>query len=194
MTGGVAAGKSEALSAFGRLGAATISADQVVHDLLDQEPLLGRLRERWGDEVAPEGRVDRSVVGAKVFNDPEELAWLESQIHPLVGEEFRGWLEGLGPETKFAVAEIPLLFEGEMYRAFDHTVAIVAHEEIRQDRARSRGHEGVEGREARQLSQAEKAGRADTVIENDGTPEELEAKLAALLDSFESELATGGQG
>lgn len=133
-------------------------------------------------------------MGAKVFNDPEELAWLESQIHPLVGEEFRGWLGGLGPETKFAVAEIPLLFEGEMYRAFDHTVAIVAHEEIRQDRARSRGHEGVEGREARQLSQAEKAGRADTVIENDGTPEELEAKLAALLDSFESELATGGQG
>ena len=73
----MAAGKSEALSAFGRLGAATISADQVVHDLLDQEPLLGRLRERWGDEVAPDGRVDRGVVGAKVFNDPDELGWLE---------------------------------------------------------------------------------------------------------------------
>jgi dephospho-CoA kinase len=133
------------------------------------------------------------VVGARVFNDPDELAWLESQIHPLVGEEFRGWLEGLGSDTKFAVAEIPLLFEGEMYRAFDHTVAIVAHEETRQARARARGHEGVEGREARQLSQTEKAGRADTVIENDGTPEELEAKLAALLESLEPELATGDQ-
>jgi len=133
------------------------------------------------------------VVGARVFNDPEELAWLESQIHPLVGEEFGGWLQGLGPETKFAVAEIPLLFEGEMYRAFDHTVAIVAREEVRQERARSRGHEGVDGREARQLSQAEKAGRADFVIENDGTPEELEAKLADLLASLESQLPTGGQ-
>jgi dephospho-CoA kinase len=133
------------------------------------------------------------VVGARVFNDPEELAWLEGQIHPLVGEEFRGWLEGLGPETKFAVAEIPLLFEGEMYRAFDHTVAIVVHEELRQERARARGHEGVEGREARQLSQAEKAERADFVIANDGTPAELEARLAALLDSFETEMATGGQ-
>ena len=181
------------MSAFGRLGAATISADQVVHDLLDREPLLGRLKERWGDEVAPEGRVDRGVVGARVFNDPEELAWLESQIHPLVGEEFRGWIEGLDPETKFAVAEIPLLFEGEMYRAFDHTVAIVAQEETRQERARSRGHEGVEGREARQLSQAQKAERADSVIENDGTPAELEAKLAALLEKLESGLATGGQ-
>lgn len=172
---------------------ATISADQVVHDLLDREPLLGRLKERWGDEVAPEGRVDRGVVGARVFNDPAELAWLEAQIHPLVGGELLGWLSGLGPETRFAVAEIPLLFEGQMHQQFDHTVAIVAHEETRQERARSRGHEGVEGREARQLSQAEKASRANTVIENDGTPEELEAKLRELLTRLEPELATGGQ-
>lgn len=133
------------------------------------------------------------MVGSRVFNDPQELSWLESEIHPLVGEELHGWLDGLDPETKFAVAEIPLLFEGEMHRRFDRTVAIVAHEQVRQERARSRGHEGVEGREARQLSQDEKAGRADFVIDNDGTPEELEAKLAALLESLESELATGGQ-
>lgn len=134
------------------------------------------------------------MVGAKVFNDPAELSWLESQIHPLVGGELHGWLEGLDDGTKFAVAEIPLLFEGEMHRAFDHTVAIVAHEGTRQERARARGHEGVEGREARQLSQAEKAERADTVIENDGTPAELEAKLASLLEKLDADLATGGQG
>lgn len=143
--------------------------------------------------MAPDGRVDRAVVGARVFNDPEELAWLESQIHPLVGGELLGWLDGLDPETEFAVAEIPLLFEGEMHQRFDHTVAIVAHEEVRQERARSRGHEGVEGREARQLSQDQKAARADTVIENDGTPAELEAKLAALLEELGPQLATEGQ-
>ncbi len=181
------------MSAFGRLGAATISADQVVHDLLDREPLLSRLKERWGDEVAPKGRVDRAVIGARVFNDPQELAWLESQIHPLVGGELLGWLDGLDPETRFAVAEIPLLFEGEMHQRFDHTVAVVAHEDLRQERARSRGHEGVEGREKRQLSQAEKAARADTVIENDGTPEELQGKLADLLDSLAPDLSTGGR-
>jgi dephospho-CoA kinase len=138
--------------------------------------------------------VDRAAVGAKVFNDPAELSWLESQIHPLVGGELHGWLENLDPGTRFAVAEIPLLFEGEMHRAFDHTVAIVAHEETRQERARARGHEGVDGREARQLSQSEKAERADTVIENDGTPAELEAKLASLLEKLDAGLATGGQG
>ena len=55
LTGGIAAGKSEALAAFERLGAATISSDAVVHELLDSEPLLGRLTERWGADVAPEG-------------------------------------------------------------------------------------------------------------------------------------------
>lgn len=190
----MAAGKSEALSAFGRLGAATISADQVVHDLLDEEPLLGRLKERWGEEVAPAGRVDRGVIGARVFDDPAELAWLEAQIHPLVGDELLGWIDSLEPGTKFAVAEIPLLFEGEMHQRFDHTVAIVAHEDLRQERARSRGHAGVEGREARQLSQTDKAARADTVIENDGTPEELEAKLGSLLERLEAESATGEHG
>lgn len=92
------------------------------------------------------------------------------------------------------MAEIPLLFEGEMFRRFDHTVAIVAGEEVRQERARARGHEGVEGREARQLSQDEKASRADTVIANDGTPAELEEKLDQLLDELRLNLATGGQG
>ena len=91
LTGGIAAGKSEALAAFERLGAATLSSDAVVHELLDSEPLVGRLSERWGAEVAPEGKVDRARVGEIVFGDPEELAWLESQIHPLVGERIGAW-------------------------------------------------------------------------------------------------------
>jgi len=155
---------------------------------------LSRLRERWGPDIVPDGAVDRAAVGAKVFNDPDELAWLEAQIHPLVGEELRGWLAGLDPDTRFAVAEIPLLFEGEMHRAFDRTVAVVAHERVRQERARARGHEGVEGREARQLSQLKKAERADFVVENDGTPAELEEKLASLLEKLDVDLATGGRG
>ena len=90
LTGGIAAGKSEALAAFERLGAATISSDAVVHELLDSEPLLGRLTERWGAEIAPDGVVDRGQVGEIVFAEPEELSWLESQIHPLVGKRIGG--------------------------------------------------------------------------------------------------------
>ena len=80
LTGGIAAGKSEALAAFGRLGAATLSSDAVVHDLLEGEPLRGELAERWGPEVAPEGApTDRGRIGGIVFADPEraELAGVD---------------------------------------------------------------------------------------------------------------------
>jgi dephospho-CoA kinase len=185
LTGGIAAGKSEALAAFARLGAATISSDAVVHELLDAEPLRGRLVERWGPEVAPEGQVDRSRVGEIVFADPEELAWLEGQIHPLVGERIGSWLAALTAGTKLAVVEVPLLFESEMGPLFDATVAIVASEEARRARAEARGHALVAERDARQLDQEEKAARADHVVVNDGSLDDLERELSALVDKLE---------
>lgn len=181
LTGGIAAGKSTALAAFERLGAATISSDAVVHELLDSEPLLGRLTERWGEDVAPEGRVDRNKIGGIVFADPDELGWLESQIHPLVGERIGAWLGSLPEDTDIAVVEVPLLFEGEMAPVFDTTLAVVTSDEVRRARAEARGHTLVGEREARQLSQDEKADRAEHVIENDGTVEELEQRLSALV-------------
>lgn len=184
LTGGIAAGKSEALAAFERLGAATISSDALVHELLDSEPLLGRLTERWGREVASEGRVDRARVGEVVFADPEELSWLEAQIHPLVGERVGAWLSSLPEGTEVAVVEIPLLFESGMESVFDTTVAVVAGEEVRRTRAEARGHVLVDGREARQLAQAEKASRAEHVVENEGTVEDLERALSALVEKL----------
>jgi dephospho-CoA kinase len=185
LTGGIAAGKSESLAAFERLGAATIYSDSVVHELLDSEPLLGRLTERWGEGVAPEGRVDRNKVGAIVFADPDELGWLESQIHPLVGKRVGEWLGSLPEETKIAVVEVPLLFEGEMAPVFDTTLAVVTADEVRRGRAEARGHTLVGEREARQLGQEEKAARAEHVVENDGTLEDLEARLSALIAKLE---------
>jgi dephospho-CoA kinase len=181
LTGGIAAGKSTALAAFERLGAATISSDAVVHELLDSEPLLGRLTERWGEDVAPAGRVDRNKIGGIVFADPDELAWLESQIHPLVGERIGAWLGSLPEDAEVAVVEVPLLFEGEMAPVFDTTVAVVTADEVRRARAEARGHTLVGEREARQLSQEEKADRAEHVVANDGTVAELEQRLSALV-------------
>ncbi|HET7177234.1 MAG TPA: dephospho-CoA kinase, partial [Solirubrobacterales bacterium] len=149
LTGGIAAGKSEALAAFERLGAATISSDAIVHELLDREPLLGRLVERWGPEAAPGGRVDRGRVGEAVFADPEELRWLESQIHPLVGERIGAWLASLPEGAEVAVIEVPLLFEAGMEGAFDTTVAVVSSDPVRRARADARGHALVAEREAR---------------------------------------------
>jgi dephospho-CoA kinase len=184
LTGGIAAGKSEALAAFSRLGAATVSSDAIVHELLDVEPLLGRIVARWGGDVAPDGRVDRNKIGEIVFADPEQLHWLESQIHPLVGERIAAWLSSLPAGTEIAVVEVPLLFETGMEGAFDTTVSVLTSDEVRRGRAEARGHKLVDEREARQLGQDEKAGRAEHVVENDGSVADLEAALSALIGSL----------
>jgi dephospho-CoA kinase len=182
LTGGIAAGKSEALAAFSRLGAATLSSDAVVHELLDSEPLIGRLVERWGPEVAPDGAVDRNRIGELVFADPEQLTWLERQIHPLVRERIGRWLVELPAETEIAVIEVPLLFESGLERAFDTTVAVVTADEVRRERAAARGHALVDEREARQLAQEEKAERAEHTVANDGSVQDLEQALSVLIE------------
>jgi dephospho-CoA kinase len=182
LTGGIAAGKSEALAALGRLGAATLSSDAVVHDLLEGEPLRGELVGRWGPEVAPQGApTDRGRIGGIVFADPAELSWLESRIHPAVGAATAAWIAALPADTGFAVIEVPLLFEGGRAEVFDTTVSIVAAEDVRRERAAARGHALVDAREARQLTQEEKAERAAHVVVNDGSVADLEAALSALL-------------
>ena len=185
LTGGIAAGKSEALAAFGRLGAATLSSDAVVHELLESEPLRGRLVERWGPEVAPPAaRRPRPRSARSSSPTPSELAWLESQIHPLVGARTAAWLARCRPATEVAVVEVPLLFEGGREAVFDTTVAVVAAEEVRRERAAARGHALVDEREARQLTQEEKAARADHVVDNDGSVEDLERALSALIEKL----------
>jgi dephospho-CoA kinase len=181
LTGGIAAGKSEALKAFARLGAATLSSDAVVHELLEGEPLRGRLEERWGPEVVAGDGVNRAKIGEIVFADPEQLTWLEAQIHPLVQRRTAEWLLSLPEDTEFAVVEVPLLFEVGSDKAFDTTVAVVTADEVRRERAAARGHALVDEREARQLPQPEKAERAEHVVANDGSVEDLERALSALL-------------
>jgi dephospho-CoA kinase len=183
LTGGIGAGKSEALAAAGRLGAATLSTDRVTHELLGSAEVRDLLVERWGPVVAPGGEVDRAKVAELVFGRPEELSWLESELHPRVGAAVAAWREGLGPGVEVAVVEVPLLFEAGMEGAFDETVAVIATDAVREGRLGERGQPGLEGREGRQLTQDEKAARADHVIRNDGSIEQLEAELCRVLDA-----------
>lgn len=187
LTGGIGAGKSEALAAFERAGAATLSTDQVTHDLLDDDEVRAELVARWGPTVAPGGNVDREKVGEIVFEDRDELDWLESVLHPRVGAHVVVWRQNLGPEVDIAVVEVPLLFESAMEGAFDATVAVTADDGIRDARLRERGQAGLEGREARQLDQAEKERRADHVIRNDASLQELDREVNELIEQLRTE-------
>jgi dephospho-CoA kinase len=189
LTGGIAAGKSAALDALERLGAATLSTDAVVHELLATPELRDMLVARFGDRVAPSGEVDRSAVAELVFGDDEQREWIEGVLWPRVGAriwEWRGEVDRRDPPPPAAVVEVPLLFEAGMESAFDATVAVVADEAVRAERAGGRGHRGVEERGSRQLSQDEKAARADYVVRNHGSIGDLERELSSLLATMRS--------
>jgi dephospho-CoA kinase len=184
LTGGLGAGKSTALSALERLGAATLSTDAVVHELYASDEVRDAVVGRWGDEVAPGGVVDRSAVARFAFADDDERAWLEGFIWPRVGARvaaFREAAMSASPPPPAAVVETPLLFEAGLDGMYDATIAIVADEGVRAERAGARGHHGVDERNARQLTQDEKAARATYVVRNDGTISDLESQLSDIL-------------
>jgi dephospho-CoA kinase len=187
LTGGLGAGKSTALAALQRLGAATISTDAVVHELYETDEVRDAVTARWGAEVAPGGVVDRSAIATHAFADPAERTWLEGLLWPLVGQrvwEFRVRSGELDPAPRAAVVETPLLFEAGMADLYDATIAVIAPEEVRAARAAARGHQAVDERTARQLSQQEKAQRATYSVVNEGTIDDLEQELSGILEKL----------
>ncbi len=178
LTGGIAAGKSEALQAFARHGAAVISSDDVVHRLYrEDEGLRAAVRERWGEGVIDDGDVDRAEIGRIVFADRAELAWLEAELHPRVRAALDAWLAAQTADV--AVAEIPLLYETGGEERYDRVVVVTAPAEVREAR---RG--AVAEREDRLVPEEEKVRRADFRYVNDGTLEELEAFVTGILEEL----------
>ena len=174
VTGGIAAGKSEALKAFARLGAAVCSSDAIVHRLIaEDEEVRTALEERFGT-------TDRGAISAIVFRDRGQLAWLEALLHPRVRQEYLAWLEALDGSVEVAAIEIPLLFETGGDRLFDAVVVVTAPDEER----RRRGGARVDERSDRLLPDDEKVRRADYAYVNDGSLEELEAFVRGVLEEL----------
>ena len=177
ITGAIGAGKSTALEAFARHGAATISSDEIVHRLLRCDPEVRReLAERLGPNVIGADGADREKVAEIVFNDPDQLNWLEELLHPRVVEENLAWRDEVArrPDPPaLTVTEVPLLYETGAEKRFDAVVVITAPERVRRER-RPLGDD----REARLLSEREKLALADYAYVNDGSLADLDAFVA----------------
>ncbi len=193
VTGPFASGKSTFVRFMGELGAETVSADEIVHHLLqhDQQAIT-RIIERFGGHVGGQTGIDRKALGREVFGDPEALADLEGILHPLVRRETDRRIEA--SDAELFVAEIPLLFETGRGEDFDYTVAVVVPEERRRvwTEARGVGEAALRGIEARQLSEEEKARRADLVVQNDGDLDRLRGQAAELGRRISRERGSGG--
>ena len=181
VTGPFASGKSTFVRLLGELGAETISADEIVHDLLaEDEQTISRVVERFGSDVLKDRSVDRRALARKVFGDPEALRDLEDILHPLVRRETERRVDASGADL--FVTEVPLLFEAESSGDYDYTVAVVVPEERRRAWAAERGVDETALRaiEARQLPQEEKARRADIVVQNDSGVDKLKRQAEKL--------------
>jgi dephospho-CoA kinase len=158
-----------------------------VHELYDTHDVRDAVVERFGPSVATGGVIDRPELARLAFASPEGRGWLEGLLWPRVGERIAHWreqLERASPTPRAAVVEVPLLFESGMERLFDATIAVVADERLRAERAGARGHEALAERGARQLTQQEKSQRATYVVANNGSLEELEANLLGILEKL----------
>jgi len=176
ITGGIAAGKSEALAAFARHGAATLSADELVHELLAQDKQVREaIRARWGEDAVG----DRTHIGQIVFRDPAELEWLERLLHPKTRAAADAWLAEV--DSPVAVVEIPLLYETGGETRFDAVVVITAPPEVRAQR-----RAGLDERESRLIPDEEKLKRSDYAFVNDGSLDDLDDFVAGVMERLSS--------
>ncbi|MEM1027307.1 MAG: dephospho-CoA kinase [Planctomycetota bacterium] len=188
LLGAPGSGKSYVAKLLKKEGAAVIDADAIAREVLDSAEVRSTLADWWGaDALQADGRVNRSAVGAKVFDDPIELARLESLIHPRVNAR-RGELRELyraDDDVVAIVEDCPLLLERELDGDCDVLVYVDVPLEVRQARvAETRGWspEELARREKNQVPLDIKRVRADYIFDNDADPSAVQTQARRLLD------------
>lgn len=198
LTGNVASGKSAVAALWRDAGVPVVSSDELARQVVEPGTQgLEEVRRALGDEVlAPDGTLDRGAVRERVFSDERARRVLEGILHPRIRHLQAEWIEAREAEgAEMVVAEIPLLFEVGREDDVDLTVLVDAPPEVRLERmVRDRGLEPAAARRIMeaQMDSGEKRRRADLVVENDGTLEELREKAMATLDALRARATTSG--
>jgi dephospho-CoA kinase len=184
LTGGIACGKSTVLEMLREAGVEVVDADDLSHEWLEGEEGKAAVAAAFGlGMLDGKGEVDRRALGRLVFGDAAARAKLEGLVHPYVRRRLAEWREEVKKTGRAGVAAIPLLYEAGMDGdGWDGVICVTAPEAAMLERLKGRGLDEAESRAqmASQWPVAEKARRADAVIENGETREELRAAVAAL--------------
>ena len=191
LTGGIATGKSYVVRRLREARVPVVDSDVLAREAVAPgSPGLAAIVARFGSDVlTPAGELDRARIGDLVFRDESARKDLEAIVHPAVRRGMADFFGGLPPDTPFAVADIPLLYETRAERNFDAVVVVACPPALQIERVMRRdglSREAAERRMAAQLPIEEKVRRADYVIRTDGAYADTDAQVAALLDSLRS--------
>ena len=183
LTGGIGSGKTTVAERFQARGVPCIDADQLTRELVEPgTSLLAEIRRVFGSAVLDrDGRLDRRWMREHVFSDPAARERLESLLHPAVYAEMRARIQQL--DTPYCMLVIPLLIETGGTRRVHRVLVVDVDESDQRERTTSRDAvdaEQVEAIMASQASRAERLAAADDVIDNRGTPTDLEAQVETL--------------
>ena len=191
VTGGVACGKSTVCHLLHQLSAYVVSADAIVHELLDDSQERERIIELFGPDIVQDGKINKSTLASKVFQEvfqaPERLRALEAILHPAVLKRIgQRYIEACKGNYRAFVVEIPLLFEIEAEGDYDAVIAVLADEEIAKKRFIKKGYSDVEykARMSRQMPSSIKAEKANYIINNNGTLEDLEKQVKSIIEEI----------
>jgi dephospho-CoA kinase len=181
LTGGIGSGKSEVGKIFAGLGALVIDADALAREALAPGSAgLASVAARWPQVLRADGSLDRPGLAAIIFSDAEARAFVNGIVHPYVRERSAQIEAGARP-GQIVVHDVPLLFEAGYYKQCDANVLVVAPRELRIARVIARSglsREVIEQRIAAQIAPEEARVLADSVIENDGSLDDLRARAA----------------
>ena len=187
LTGGIACGKSTVSTELRALGAAIVDADALAHELSQpHQPLYNAYVQRFGREiVTADGTLDRAAIARRVFADPAVRAEVDAIAHPLIRMAAEERLRAARDENKrAAVLDVPLLFEAGWDALADETwvVALPREEQLKRLLSRDKAMDEGEARAriAAQMPLAEKCARADVIIDNSGTKEEIREYIGKL--------------
>ncbi|NCC50242.1 MAG: dephospho-CoA kinase [Spartobacteria bacterium] len=185
ITGGIACGKSAVGRVLARKGFAVRDADDIAHGfMVPGQEVYEKVVAHFGkDVIAPDGQLDRSLLGRRVFADKNELQLLNQIVHPVVLAEIRNWVKTQTDNGTHVAGIIPLLFEVGETAPWNAIVCVSASPEIVCARMRQRGlsNEEIAMRLKAQMPLEEKERRADYGIINNGTLEDLYERTSALL-------------
>lgn len=190
LTGGIGSGKSTALQAFAGLGWKCLSADQICHNLyLNNQDFIKLLQERWGKKIfSAKGIIDRKLIVDIVFNDAEELQWLNGILHPMIRAVAEQQF-ATEPENDF-IFEVPLLYECGWGQHYDAVICVWTDEKITKQRLIERGlnSDEIELRMKNQLSPDQKLERADFALINNGSANDLNAQCVIVAKQLKETL------